>query len=346
MLLLAATAAPASGMVPVEIGPLARQSLAPLVDILRDPSGKLEFERVRQLDVAGGFRAVADTAEGRGYLDGATWARLVLVNPGRTTLERWIEVGYLFQQSYTLFVVGPDGAMLRMESGTRISAAQRPLASRLVLFPLRFEPGERKVVYLRVAGRGATPLNLGLWEPGALVDHQARRSAWKCLGLGASLLVVVYSFIAWRAGRRAAFLAVGAAHVLAIAVGTMLDGFHFSLVPADDNHWMGRLPNVALFLGMSCHAVFAREYLALERHSRRLSVVMFGVAALCLVLALLPLLVIAAAWFSAFAMVVGLMLTLAAIVALRLEPQAGARYLAAWGLFWAALVLRNLQLMG
>ncbi len=346
MLLLAATAAPALAMLPVEIGLSERQSLAPFVEILRDPSGKLEFERVRQLDAGGGFRAVADTAEGRGYLDGATWARLVHVNPGRTSLERWIEVGYLFQQSYTLFVDGPDGAVLQMESGTRIAAAQRPLASRLVLFPLRFEPGERKVVYLRVAGRGATALNLALWEPGALLDHQARRSAWKYLGLGASLLVVVYSFIAWRAGRRAAFLAVGAAHVLAIAVGTMLDGFHFSLVPADDNHWMGRLPNVALFLGMSCHAVFAREYLALERHSRRLSVVMLGVAALCLVLAVLPLLVIAAAWFSAFAMAVGLILTLATIVALRWEPQAGALYLAAWGLFWAALVMRNLQLMG
>lgn len=345
-LFIANAGALAADTAPVAFGAFDRQPLAPFVDILRDPSGGLDLTVVRARDMAGDFRHVTSSAEGRGFIGGATWARFVVANPNRLALERWLEVGYLFQQSYTLYIVAADGKTEKMESGTLIAAAHRPLASRHVLFPLRLEPGERKTVYLRVSGVGATVLDLTLWEPGALLDYQTLRSTVKYLGLGASLLVVVFSVIAWRSSRRAGYLAVGVAHLFAIVVALMLDGFHFAFVPADDNHWMGRLPNVALFLGMACHAIFAREYLSLRRHSRWLSNTLVGVVVVCLALAVLPMFVIAAPWFSRAAMAAGLALTLAAIMALRWEPQAAGRYLAAWGLFWVALAMRNSQLMG
>lgn len=323
-----------------------RQPLAHSIELLRDPQAAMTLDDVRSAAQATRFQALDVAGERRGFLDGATWVRFSIHNPTSASRVRWFEVGYPFQQSYRAFVVAEDGSVERMDSGTMVSADQRPLASRRILFPLRLEAGESRTVFLRVAGRGATVLDLTLWEPGALLDYQTLRSTLKYLALGASLLVVVFSVLAWRARRRPALLAVGVAHLFGISIAMMLDGLHFSLLPADAAHWMGRLPNVALFLGLCCHAIFAREFLHLPRHSRVLSRVMLGVAAACAALGILPLLVVAAPWFAGATLVVSLALTITAAMALRWEREAAARYLAAWGLFWIALVMRTMQLLG
>lgn len=345
------TVATAGGRAVAATGPVSfegsnRQPFAHSIELLRDPQAVMTIDDARSADQAARFQALDLAGERRGFLDGATWVRFSIHNPASTSRERWFEVGYPFQQSYRVFVVAGDGSVERMESGTMVSAERRPLASRRVLFPLRLEPGERKTVFLRVAGRGATVLDLTLWEPGALLDYQTLRSTLKYLALGASLLVVVFSILAWRARRRPALLAVGVAHLFGISIAMMLDGLHFSLLPADAAHWMGRLPNMALFLGLGCHAMFAREFLHLQRHSRALSRVMLGVAAACAAIGVLPLMVVAAPWFAGATLVVSLALTIAAAMALQWEREAAARYLAAWGLFWIALVMRTMQLLG
>jgi len=331
---------------PVSFDGSNRQPLAHSIELLRDPQAGMTLDDVRSAEQAARFRAPSVVGERRGFLDGATWVRFVIHNPASVPGERWFEVGYPFQQSYRVFVVSGDGSVERMDSGTMVSADQRPLASRRILFPLRLAAGESKTVFLRVAGRGATVLDLTLWEPGALLDYQTLRVTLKYLALGASLLVVVFSVLAWRARRRPALLAVGVAHLFGISIAMMLDGLHFSLLPADAAHWMGRLPNMALFLGLGCHAIFAREFLHLQRHSPLLSRVLLGVAAACVVIATLPLVVVAAPWFAGATLIVSLVLTLVAAMALRWEREAAARYLAAWGLFWMALVMRTMQLLG
>jgi two-component system, sensor histidine kinase LadS len=338
--------ATASATVPITLGEEGHQPLGRQLALLDDPAGTMDIDAVRAADAAGGFRPVSAEVQGLGYRPGATWVRIAMLNPTSARQERWLEFARPMHNSAILHRVASDGTVLRLDNGARVPVAERPLASRNILFPLTLDAGEMQTVYLRLASRTATVIDLQLWRPIAYADRLERFMALKYLGVGSSMVLVVYSLLAWQARGKPAMMAAGVAQILAAIAVLVLDGFAIDWFPANDSYWQLRVLSAALFLSIGCHIVFAREFLRLPRRFPRLSRGMLVLAWGCLVVALFDL-----AWFQPQAsgvgpIVLGVTMIAIALVVARRERGLARTYLTAWGLLWLSLILRNATLMG
>lgn len=345
-LLAGSQIAVAGATVPLNLGEDGHQPLGDHIALLEDSSGSMDFEAVRAADVAGSFHPISADIPSLGYRPGATWVRFTIANATSTGQERWLEFARPMHNSCTLYRVSADGAVLRLDSGARVPISERPLPSHSILFPLIFSAGETQTVYLRLASRTATVVDLQLWRPIAYAERMGQFMAFKYLGVGAALILVVYSLLAWQARGKLAMAASGGAQILASVAVVVLDGLTAGWVPADDSYWQARLLSVALFLAIACHVVFAREFLHLPERFPKLSRGMVVVAATCLVLAVSDLV-----WFQPQTAGVGPIVLAATLLGVALmvacRQRARARtYLVAWGLLWLAIIVRNATLLG
>lgn len=336
-----ASSALAAGSV-VELGAAPRQALGDVLGLFYDPSGQLDLAEVQTRE----FQPLPSSAPNLGIREGATWARFVLVNAGPKSEERWLNVIWTARQTYTLYLVDGEGHSQRLENGVSLPIAERPLASRRILFPIRLAPGERKTAYLRCAGGTATVLDVTLWQPVAYLDTLTGFIALKYLGLGTTVIVLVFSLLAWRVRRRHSLLAVGVGQILVILLAFWQDGFLMEWIPADTGFWYSRCGNALVFIALFCHVVFARGFLEIPDHSRRLDRGLFALAGLCWFLAILSLGWVSP-WLSNLVIVlVGLLLTGAAVFSVRRRGVPGLWYLVAWGGVWLGVTVHSVQMLG
>lgn len=322
----------------VVLGAESQQALGAYLGLLDDPAGTLDLAAVQRADAAGKFRPAPPNAFSLGHLRGATWVRFVLANPGAERQERWLHVNWINQQSYILYLDGGRGTVERMESGARIAIPQRPLASRLVLFPFRLEPGATQTAYLRIAGRAITVVDLALWQPAALLDHLALSNALKYLGVGASGIVMVFGFLAFRARRRPGLLAIIPAQALTVLIALWMDGYAVDWLPADDGFWFTRGLVALVFMMFFCHILFARSFLGLARQFPWLDRGVLGLAASCPLMAVLQLSLDALPSFHNLAILgVSGALTGVALLTALWKGKGGLTYLVIWGGFWIAV---------
>jgi signal transduction histidine kinase len=345
-LLVCCRLAGAASSAPLLLNEEGHQSPGQLLALLEDPEGTMDIEAVRVADLAGGFQTVAAEVPGLGHRPGAIWVRLAISNPMATPQERWLEFARPMHHSCILYRVAADGSVLRLDSGARVPVSQRPLASRNLLFPLSLAAGQVQTIYLRLESRTPTVVDLQLWQPIAYADRLGRFMALKYLGIGSSLILVVYSLLAWQARGKPAMMAAGVAQVLASLAVLVLDGFAADWVPADDAYWQTRLLSTAFFLAFGCHVVFAREFLRLPKRLPRLSRAMLVLAAGCAVVALGSLIWFQPQMSGMTPIVLAATMMGVALLAMRHERALATTYLAAWGLLWGSLALRNATLLG
>ncbi|MBL8491478.1 MAG: response regulator, partial [Rhodocyclaceae bacterium] len=274
------------------------------------------------------------------------WVRFALTNPEPTPQFRWLRQQWVFQQSVVLFLRAPDGSTTRLANGAEVPLQDRPVRSRLLLFPVALEPGETREFYLRLSGRSATVAKFDLWRPEALLDEDGSETLVEFLASGGCLVVAACGIIAWHLRRRAFMLAVGAGHLMVIAVVILLDGYGAYRLPLDATLWQARALFSAAFLGLFFHAIFARGFLELPRRFPPMARLMTGISGICLAMSVL---VLVAFDPRATAVVAVMALATMSAVAIRATPGGGATaraYLGAWGLLVGAVMLRALLLLG
>ncbi len=339
-------AAAASGAA-VELRAEVQQPLGAYIGLLDDPAGALDFPAVARADAEGRFRPLTLSATSLGHRPGATWLRFALANPTAVPQERWLHVDWIFQQSYILYLSDAEGHAERMESGTRISIARRPLASRLMLFPVRLEPGQSKTAYLRISGRAATVVDLALWQPTALLDHLALSKALKYLVLGGLAgLVTVFGFLAFQARRLPSLLALIPAHALTLLITLWMEGFPLDWLPPNDDFWLTRGVNALAFLSFFGNAVFARTFLGLPKQLPGLNRALLGLAACCLLMVGLQFVGIFPVLNHYAIVAVSSVLTWVSLLAARHRGAPGFAYLAVWGGFGLTISIQTAQRVG
>ena len=326
--------------------PDARQSLGRFLHMFHDPDGNLGLAEVVALDARSEMQQSGVEVPSLGYRSGATWVRLDLHNSGSTRQTRWLFINWPFQQHYDLYLTGADGQTRFLRSGAAIPIEQRPLASRYPLFPLELAPGEQVRAYLRVAGKASHVLDIQLWQPAELLDHLTSRLVWKYLGIGSTLIVLVFSAFLWRQRRQTGLLALAPAHLLTVLVVLGLDGMHADWIAASEENRLGMLVNAAGSLALFFHVQFARAFLDLRLRLPRLD------HALAL-LAWLAQAGVGLAMLAGFTpgMLLPSMLLLSALTltVMRAAWDGGINqrgYLAAWGLLFTGYVLRSAQVYG
>lgn len=337
-------AAGALSLPPLTIGSAPRQDLDGYLSLLDDPGGKLDLGAVR--NAAADWRPAPAGAPSLGFRPGATWVRFHLENPGATQQLRWLLLDWLFVQSATLYVIDAGGLVRTLASGLTVPVSERPLASRQLLFPVVLNPAERVEAYLRIATRTATVVDLTLWQPAAYADAGSLSAALRYLMASFSVIVAVYSLLAWQSSRRPGLLALAPGQVCLILVAMGLDGFMEDFLPTGDGLWVPRAIYLLIFVALFCHAVFAREFFRVRDAFPRLDRLLSAGAWLCLAFPLTLLFGFSPSLFgyASIAVVVAL-----SAVAFWLAWRGGwleRLYLLSWGLLWGIVLVRQVQLVG
>lgn len=309
--------------------------------LLDDPTGRLQLDQIRQADVEGRFRAPPSDTPALGYHAGATWVRFAVRNDAGSSLYRWLDVNWLFQQSYTLYLINRQGGAAVFESGSRIPVNARPVPSRRILFPLLLEAGEEKVAYLRIAGRAATVVDLTLWQPATLMDVQTQRTALRYLGLGSTLLIVALGLLIWRVRMRWALLGLPVGQVLLMVAVFALDGFFVDVLPIDDRMLLNRFLLISALFGVAGYLTFSRAIFVPPRPGLSigwaLQAMAIGALLLAVALCFWPLFSFAVMYVFAGCIVLGLN----AALGLRAGGLKSVAYFLAWGGFLGSVLTLN-----
>ena len=346
MLLGIAVESRAGSQAPIEVTGEVAQPIGLRMQLFYDPSGRMPLAEIVAADAAGRFSAAKVAIPSFGHLAGATWARFDLHNPGARQERRWLHVNWPLQESYTLFLVRPGGAVQVLRNGGEVPIAERPLASRHVLFPVELDPDGSMRVYLRQSGRAGMVLDLSLWPPAGLLDALGMRTLTHSLGMGVTLIVAVFAFFAWRTHRRIGLLYIAPAQVFLILFLIGYEGFLLDFLPPGSSMAMVRVTHACGMLSLLFHILFAREFLRLRDQSPRTDDFMRVLAVISLGLAVAQVFTDFPLGINLFAIILVCAVTLVAMYAAR-HGDANARgYVSAWGLLWLGTLMHSVQILG
>ena len=144
------------------------ESMSSTIDILEDPTGKLDIAAVSTGSAASGF--VAGTAENTniGFSRSAWWVRFGVAN-GSTEYRRvYLRQGYPLIDALEVYTPAKEG-WHRYVTGDRTPFDTRPVGLRDFLFPIDLPPSSEAVVYARFASQGPVDINLSLLGADQLV---------------------------------------------------------------------------------------------------------------------------------------------------------------------------------
>ncbi|MFY8043858.1 MAG: 7TM-DISM domain-containing protein, partial [Rhodoferax sp.] len=135
-----------------------------------DPTGSITAEQVQQPEWSARFGPV-DPAQTRalsyGFTADAVWLRLKLANPSGMDLQRVLEIPNAKLSSVQATVVTPGAATEVMQAGAALPFADRAVANRFLVFPVKVPAASETTVFLRVQSLNAMAVPARLWEPQA-----------------------------------------------------------------------------------------------------------------------------------------------------------------------------------
>lgn len=249
-----------------------------------DEDGRLDIATVAAAPER--FVDVAAQALSQGFDPRPRWLRFSLRNPGPAPIERWLEVGHARLESAQLFTQDGDGQWQVQASGLAVPMELRPLPGPTALFPVALQPGETRVLYLRVESRSAQYLGMRVWEPMAYRDRQSRFENLRSMGQGGIVLAGLLSLLIFIQLRDMPYLYFGLEMLLISAFEAIIGGL------AQQYAWPGSWPFPIVLvplLGaaiMIMHCQFVRTFLDLRRLGRGWDRLLLGVIGVVVVAAL------------------------------------------------------------
>lgn len=130
----------------------------------------------------------------RGFDRRVFWLRLDLVNRGKTRVDRLLSVGNVRLQDVTLYQLPPAGPPVVLgRGGTRVALNAKSVPLPKPSFRFEFEPGERKILWLRVASETIIELTPVLQSLETGYFNAQRLQLFQALAIGCMLLCFFYS---------------------------------------------------------------------------------------------------------------------------------------------------------
>lgn len=252
--------APSHAAVPV---PQDLQSLPlrPHVEVLEDPTGGLGIQDVEALAGAGAFRRVPGAGDlNLGFTSSAWWLRLEMRAGSTRDLQTLLEVAYP-QLDRVDFHAFDRGSRVHLVAGDLLPFGARPWPHRHLVFPLRLEPAQTSVVYLRVVTRGSLTVPLRLWDARALHAHDQAVYAAHALYFGMLLALGIYNLLLYGSVRDRVYLAY-VANTAALALGMLSTlGLGHQFLWPDSPRVADRVPLLGFALYGFFALTFMREFL-------------------------------------------------------------------------------------
>ncbi len=174
--------------------------LAPLLDVLEDPSGRLTLDDIRSAAVAGQFRPLPGTSASFGFTRSTWWLRVNLRNPGDQPQRRVLRQSYPMLDHLQVWVIQNGHVIEHWETGDRLPFSSRPIEHRDFLFPLLLAGGAEQTLLIQARSDGPLNVPLSLYQPAALladvaVEHLALGALFGSILLLATCILVLFLFV-------------------------------------------------------------------------------------------------------------------------------------------------------
>ncbi|MCK7576514.1 MAG: sensor domain-containing diguanylate cyclase [Chromatiales bacterium] len=246
------------------------------LSVLRDPSGRLDFDRIRERP----FTPLAGQA-GFGFTRDVIWLKLD-VHQHSGALKQgdghwWLEVALPSLDDLRLYVPEADGRYRMTRSGDHQPFAERPLAHRLFLFPLELPGPGTYSLYLRVATGDSLAVPIRLWGPQSLRERMAHENLWLGIGYGLILGMLIYNAVLWSVLRDSLYGVYVLAGLTSLVVILELNGHAYQyLWPT--NLWLADYQHVLIpalhFIALSW---WARRFLDMPGQTPWLDLALRGI---------------------------------------------------------------------
>lgn len=174
-------------------------NLGPWVQVLEDPTGKLNIEQVSRATNFLDSQVKSDL--NFGLTHSAWWIRITLSLDPDAPTKRLLEIPYAGLGDIRYYA--PRQAPII--TGSKLPLATRPLYDRNFVFPLQLQSSE-EVHYMRVASSEALSVPLRLWTQSAFESHQQSNLLMQALYFGALLAMMIYNFFLFTSLRDHRFL--------------------------------------------------------------------------------------------------------------------------------------------
>lgn len=203
---------------------------------------------------------------GRGYLSAqhgnVIWVRVTLTNPGPEPLNGILADTSYFSDRVSAYVADATGRERERVSGTAVAGADKPLQTRMAVFPVTVPAGGKRVVYLRAGDAYVAHIQPVWWAQAEdFFEAKTRHLVLQTVCFGALLALVFYNVVLWL---RLRFADTGY-YVLTAGAGTAANfvangGFALLGVPLG-SPWHETLIAGTLVVGAAFMMKFTRVFL-------------------------------------------------------------------------------------
>lgn len=248
------------------------ESLSSSIDMLEDPTGRLEIDAVSRPPANSGFVAGSPEKANVGFSRSAWWVRVTLRNPDTKPRQLYLRQGYPLIDLLD-FYEPSDGGWRHDATGDRRPFGSRPVAHRDYLFPLSLPASAETTLYLRYASQGPVDINLSLLAPNQLAETLSREQIAYGVYFGCVLMLLVWSGLVFIAVRDHAFLAYFGYVAIFGVYMTVNTGFAFQFFWPDSPGWANACLPVLLCLALITALEFSTTILRARDYTPRLNTV-------------------------------------------------------------------------
>jgi len=197
LLLLAVLLAACGRVVPMSGQDNRGISLDGQVSMLRDRAGTLD---VRDVAARTDLQPTA-SAFNLGYIPDAVWLRLRLDRMAGLPRVLMLQVDAPLADTVRLYLPGANGTFREVRRGEDVSRHDYPYLMRTPVFQLESPDGRYPTVYLRVTERNAMTVELKLWAPQGLLEHETIAASQVSVFLGFAIALCLAGAFIWRRSR-------------------------------------------------------------------------------------------------------------------------------------------------
>lgn len=263
----------------------ARYRLGRSVEILEDPSGKLDFPQVRAL--RRDWKPSGQDTINFSFSHSVFWARTRIHNDSSRDEQMLLELGFPLHDYVDAFIEGDNGHFDVTRTGDRRAFSSREIPHQIFLFRVRIPPHQTRTVYLKFRSEDglheSAPLTL--WRTDAFVEQQALSIYVDGLLLGIVLIMTLYNLFLFLSLRDIGYLYYVLNNVCAVIWFVSYQGLGFRLLWPNFPALANAIIPTSICAIYGIHILFARSLLETARQMPRVDrTLQMGVVAWGLVL--------------------------------------------------------------
>lgn len=222
-------------------------SLAPYLEILRDPTRGLTIQDVSSPAFSSRFFRNQQDSPSLGFTSDAVWLRFRVENRATSSNDWVLALDDLRHGSVGLYLPNEDGSFEVRQTGRNFAFSTRDVPNRVFVFRLDVPPDREQVFYMRLLSVTPITMPLKIWSTRALSEHDQQDVLLYGLFYGAMLMMAAFNLFLFASLRDKSYLFLALFIITYSLNQSQRDGISQQyLFPNISNRYIGELAG-ALF---------------------------------------------------------------------------------------------------